>query len=109
MAAKKRRHRPAAVDAEVELLSKGRWSQFLENEKFHSVVENTSARERCKQLLVSGVRWASLILRTMAGQLRDGPRPITAAEAVNQPLQSGFVIKQPSPLNRPCADYFADW
>ena len=55
MAAKKRRHRPAAVDAEEELLSKGRWSQFLENEKFHSVEENTSARERCKQLLVGGV------------------------------------------------------
>ena len=55
MAAKKRRHRPAAVDAEEELLSKGRWSQFLENEKFHSVEENTSARERCKQLLIGGV------------------------------------------------------
>ena len=41
--------------SEEELLSKGRWSQFLENEKFHSVEENTSARERCKQLLVGGV------------------------------------------------------
>ena len=37
------------------MLSEGRWSQFLENEKFHSVEENTSARERCKQLLVGGV------------------------------------------------------
>ena len=55
MAAKKRRHRSPVVDAEEELLSKGRWSQFLENEKFHSVEENTSARERCKQLLVGGV------------------------------------------------------
>ena len=52
-----------AVDAEEELLSKGRWSQFLENEKFHSVEENTSARERCQQLLVGGVEavdWVEL-------------------------------------------------
>ena len=55
MAAKRRRHRPAAVDAEEELLSEGRWSQFLENEKFHSAEENTSAHERCKQLLAGGV------------------------------------------------------
>ena len=49
------RHRSPVVDAEEELLSKGPWSQFLENEKFHSVEENTSAHERCKQLLVGGV------------------------------------------------------
>ena len=55
MAAMKRLHRSPVVDAAVKLLSKCRWSQFLENEKFHSVEENTSARERCKQLLVGGV------------------------------------------------------
>ena len=40
---------------ESEILERGPWCQLRANEKFHSVEENTSARERCKQLLVGGV------------------------------------------------------
>ena len=55
MAAKKRRHRPAAVDAEEELLSKGRWSQYKANEALPRPDENNHARRRCRQLIEGGV------------------------------------------------------
>ena len=65
MAAKKRRHRPAAVDAEEEeLLSKGRWSQYKANEALHRPDENHHARRRCRQLIEGGVgaiSWDDLI------------------------------------------------
>ena len=54
MAAKKRRHRPAAVDAEEGLLSKGRWSQYRANEALHRPDENHHARRRCRQLIEGG-------------------------------------------------------
>jgi hypothetical protein len=44
MAAKKRRHRSPVVDAEEELLSKGRWSQYKANEALHRPDENFVAQ-----------------------------------------------------------------
>jgi hypothetical protein len=66
MAAKKSRHRPAAVDAEEELLSKGRWSQFLENQQLHRPEENAEAQLRCRQLIDGGV--GSISWDEMMGQ-----------------------------------------
>ena len=55
MAAKKRRHRSPVVDAEEELLSKGRWSQYKANEALHRPEENHHARRRCRQLIEGGI------------------------------------------------------
>ena len=52
----KRRHRPAAVDAEEELLNKGRWSQFQANDALHRPDEDNRARQRCRQLIEGGAR-----------------------------------------------------
>ena len=51
MTAKKRRHRSPVVDAEEELLSKGRWSQYKANEALHRPDENHHARRRYRQLI----------------------------------------------------------
>lgn len=63
MAGKKRRHRPAAVDAEEELLSKGRWSQYIANQQLHRPEENAVAQLRCRQLIEGGaeaISWDEL-------------------------------------------------
>ena len=49
MAAKKRRHRPDAVYAEEELLSKGRWSQYKTNEALHRPDENHHSPIACRE------------------------------------------------------------
>ena len=38
-----------------KLLSKGRWSQFLENQQLHRPEENAEAQLRCRQLIEGGV------------------------------------------------------
>ena len=60
----KRRKRPAVVDAEEELLSKGRWSQYLANQALHRPEENIAAQERCMQLINGEpISWDELIGR----------------------------------------------
>ena len=44
MAGRKRRHRPAAVDAEEELLSRGRWSQLRQMMSFILPMKTTMHR-----------------------------------------------------------------
>jgi hypothetical protein len=64
MAAKKRRHRSPVVDAEEELLFKGRCSQYKANEALHRPDENHHARRLCRQLIEGGVgaiSWDDLI------------------------------------------------
>ena len=63
MAGKKRRNRPAAVDAEEQLLSNGRWSQYKTNEALHHPDENHHAQRHCRQLIDGGhgsVTWGDL-------------------------------------------------
>jgi len=66
MAAKRRRRPPppkARVQAEAEILERGRWSQLHANEALHSEEENITARARCRQLLEGGaaaVDWLDL-------------------------------------------------
>ena len=50
-----KRKRKAKVEAENEILEKGRWSQFTANSRFHSEEENNAAQRRCKQLIDGGV------------------------------------------------------
>ena len=60
----KRRKRLAVVDAEEELLSKGRWSQYLANQQLHRPEENIDAQERCRQLINGEqISWDELIGR----------------------------------------------
>ena len=55
MAAKKRRHCPAAVDAEEELLSKEKWRQYKADEALHRPNENHHARRSYRELIEGGV------------------------------------------------------
>jgi len=55
---KRRRKKPAKREAEEEILEKGRWSGFTEQQRLEqehrSEIENDMARMRCQQLIHGG-------------------------------------------------------